>query len=103
MAHQKKDRHFYKGVPIFFVVHGTTSNPAHIRRQIDLVHCANLRFSLFFCRFSVRLGSHTASGGILRRAALFVLIDIRGTLCTNIPRAADSRTRLRFGFLLSSD
>ena len=45
----------------------------------------------------MRLGSHTATGGILRCAALFVFIAIRGTLPANSPRAADSRTCLRFG------
>ena len=45
----------------------------------------------------------TAIGGILRRAALFDIIDIRGTPFAYSPRAADSRTCLRFGFSFGSD
>ena len=92
-----------QGVPIFFVVHGTTSNPAHKSCGLTIVPCAILFLSFVFHFVRVRLVSHTAIGGILRRAALFDIIDIRGTPFAYSPRAADSRTCLRFGFSFGSD
>ena len=92
-----------QGVPIFFVVHGTTSNPAHKWHKLTIVLCVML-FSSFVFRFvRVRLGSHTAIGGILRRAALFVIIAIRGTPFTYLSRAANSRTCLPLGVMSAID
>ena len=88
-----------QGVPIFFVVHGTTSNPAHKWHKLTIVLCVILFLSFVFRFVRVRLGSHTAIGGILRRAALFVIIDIRGTPFTYSSRAADSRTCLPLGVM----
>ena len=92
-----------QGVPIFFVVHGTTSNPAHTWHKLTIVLCVILFLSLVFRFVRVRLGSHTAIGGILRRAALFVIIDIRGTPFTYSSRAADSRTCLPLGVMSAVD
>ena len=92
-----------QGVPIFFVVHGTTSNPAHKGYKLTTLLCVML-FSSFVFRFvRVRLGSYTAIGGILRRAELFVIIDIRGTPFTYSSRAADSRTCLPLGVMFLLD
>ena len=61
---------------------------------MQYVYCV----STFFVMVFVRLGSHTAFGGILRSAVLKVIIDIRGTSCANLSRAANSRTCLPFGY-----
>ena len=92
-----------QGVPIFFVVHGTTSNPAHKWHKLTIVLCVILFLSFVFRFVRVRLGSHTAIGGILRCAALFVIIDIRGTPFTYSSRAADSRTCLPLGVMFAID
>ena len=92
-----------QGVPIFFVVHGTTSNPAHKGYKLTILLCVILFLSSVFRFVRVRLGSHTAIGGILRRAALFVIIDIRGTPFTYSSRAADSRTCLPLGVMFLVD
>ena len=91
-----------QGVPIFFVVHGTTSNPAHKWHKLTIVLCVILFLSLVFRFVRVRLGSYTAIGGILRRASLFVIIDIRGTPFTYSSRAADSRTCLPLGVMFAA-
>jgi hypothetical protein len=99
---KKKRRHSTRGVCVFCCARHNLEPSAHTATAWFCGLC-EFRQLFSFLRFIVRLGSHTATGGILRYAALFVFIAIRGTLPANSPRAADSRTSLPLGFSLSSD